>query len=144
MILSTSYRGKEFFRIGYYVYNNYIDKELLENPPEKVNIDALQRNILSEKPRITRFQINWGDEKMDEETEKTGTAVAGTEGPSLLQEKVSAYQENFGMWQEYQGTLNANEKNTVQDSCKEESSNPFYVSNSDNYDSTGLYFKAAF
>ena len=59
MILTVAYRGKEFFRIGYYVYNNYVDTELIENPPEQVAIDKVYRNVLADKPRITRFDIQW-------------------------------------------------------------------------------------
>jgi hypothetical protein len=29
------------------------------NPPDKVDISKLQRNILFEKPRITKFNIDW-------------------------------------------------------------------------------------
>ena len=65
-MLTVSYKGAEFFRIGYYVYNNYIDPELLENTPEKVIIEKVHRNILADKPRITRFEIEW--EKQPEET----------------------------------------------------------------------------
>ena len=64
IILSTSYKGKEFFRIGYYVYNNYVDPVLLETPPEAIKLDAVYRNIFVDKPRITRFNLDW-DEKKD-------------------------------------------------------------------------------
>jgi histone chaperone ASF1 len=33
VILSCSYVGNEFFRVGYYVNNSYEDPELMENPP---------------------------------------------------------------------------------------------------------------
>jgi len=49
--------------VGYYVYNSYIDPELIENDPPEVLIDRVQRNILADKPRITRFNINWGDDE---------------------------------------------------------------------------------
>ena len=46
VLLTCSYRGKEFVRIGYYVNNEYTDPELNENPPtqpvfQKVIIDIL-------------------------------------------------------------------------------------------------------
>jgi histone chaperone ASF1 len=41
------------------VNNDYADPFLLENPPPKVDISKLQRNILADKPRITRFPIDW-------------------------------------------------------------------------------------
>ena len=66
IILSVSYKEQEFFRVGYYVYNTYTDPELIENPPEQLQIDKIARNILADKPRITRFDIKWGDDKDEE------------------------------------------------------------------------------
>jgi hypothetical protein len=71
LIISVSYKEQEFFRVGYYIYNTYIDPELIENPPETVLIDKISRNILSDKPRITRFDIKWGDEKEEENQAST-------------------------------------------------------------------------
>jgi len=51
--------GREFVRVGYYVNNDYIDEELRENPPPQVDFSKLYRNILVEKPRVTRFLIEW-------------------------------------------------------------------------------------
>ncbi len=59
IILSVSYKKQEFFRVGYYVYNQYVDAELIENDPPEVLIDRVQRSILADKPRITRFPIQW-------------------------------------------------------------------------------------
>lgn len=33
IILTVSYRNAEFFRVGYYVYNQYTDPELIINDP---------------------------------------------------------------------------------------------------------------
>jgi len=63
----VTYRQQEFFRIGYYVYNNYVEPELLENPPDQVILDKVVRNILIDKPRITKFDIKWGDEPEKDE-----------------------------------------------------------------------------
>ncbi|ORX94319.1 histone chaperone ASF1A-like protein [Basidiobolus meristosporus CBS 931.73] len=57
ILLTCSYREREFVRVGYYVNNEYMDEELKENPPEKIEFDKLYRNILAEKPRVTRFPI---------------------------------------------------------------------------------------
>lgn len=62
VLLTCSYRGKEFVRVGYYVNNEYNDPELRENPPSIPQFDKLQRNILATDPRITKFKINWGDD----------------------------------------------------------------------------------
>lgn len=62
ILLSCSYDGREFVRVGYYVNNEYDDEELRENPPAKVQVDHVVRNILAEKPRVTRFNIVWDNE----------------------------------------------------------------------------------
>ena len=54
-------------RVGYYVNNEYEDPELRENPPEKVDLSKVVRNILSEKPRVTRVPIRW--DNLDESPE---------------------------------------------------------------------------
>jgi histone chaperone ASF1 len=59
VLVTCSYRSREFVRVGYYVNNDYADPMLLENPPAKVDVAKLQRNILADKPRVTRFPIDW-------------------------------------------------------------------------------------
>lgn len=61
VLLTCSYRGLEFVRVGYFINNEYIDPELRENPPTQPQFDKVQRNILGDKPRVTRFKINWDD-----------------------------------------------------------------------------------
>ncbi|XP_017143512.1 histone chaperone asf1-like [Drosophila miranda] len=61
VLLTCSYRGQEFVRVGFYVNNDYEEQEMRENPPTKPLFDKLMRNILASKPRLTRFQINWDD-----------------------------------------------------------------------------------
>lgn len=61
ILLTCSYRGQEFVRVGYFVNNDYADQELKEMPPAKPLFDKLSRNILATKPRVTRFKINWDD-----------------------------------------------------------------------------------
>ncbi|KAG7586033.1 Histone chaperone ASF1-like superfamily [Arabidopsis thaliana x Arabidopsis arenosa] len=69
LLLTCSYMGQEFFRVGYYVNNDYEDEQLKEEPPTKVLIDKVQRNILSDKPRVTKFPINFHPE--EEQTDAT-------------------------------------------------------------------------
>eukprot|EP00899_Mesostigma_viride_P022933 jgi/Mesvir1/3824/Mv19792-RA.1 len=57
LLLTCSYKGNEFVRVGYYVNNEYSDEELRENPPEQPIIERIHRNILADKPRVTKFQI---------------------------------------------------------------------------------------
>lgn len=61
VLLTCSYRGQEFVRVGYFINNDYSDQELRENPPAKPLFDKMTRNILASKPRVTRFKINWDD-----------------------------------------------------------------------------------
>ena len=61
VLLTCSYRGKGFIRVGYYVNNSYTNPELVENPPPVPLYDQLQRNILATNPRVTRFKIDWDD-----------------------------------------------------------------------------------
>ncbi|EOD12374.1 hypothetical protein EMIHUDRAFT_67088 [Emiliania huxleyi CCMP1516] len=51
--------GVLFRRAGYYVNNEYDAPELNESPPEPPLHDRLVRTILAEKPRVTRYQIDW-------------------------------------------------------------------------------------
>ena len=80
VLLTCSYRGKEFIRVGYYVNNSYTDPELVENPPAVPQYDKLQRNILATNPRVTRFKIEWDEHRQDagcssgENVEESSTA----------------------------------------------------------------------
>ena len=56
-------------RVGYYVNNEYEDQEMRDNPPEKVDLTKIVRNILSEKPRVTRVPIRWDNLDLDENIE---------------------------------------------------------------------------
>ncbi|XP_041133434.1 histone chaperone ASF1-like [Polyodon spathula] len=68
VLITCTYRGQEFIRVGYYVNNEYTDPELRETPAVKPDFARLQRNILASNPQVTRFHINWDDsiEKMDD------------------------------------------------------------------------------
>lgn len=59
LLLSASYRGKDFVRVGYYVNNEYTDEELKANPPAEPLVEKVERNILTDKPRVTRWEIEW-------------------------------------------------------------------------------------
>ena len=41
MLVTCSYKGQEFVRVGYYVNNAYTDPEMQENPPEKHKLEAV-------------------------------------------------------------------------------------------------------
>lgn len=59
VLLTCSYDGREFVRVGYYVNNEYESDELNADPPAKPSIEKIRRNILADKPRVTRFAIKW-------------------------------------------------------------------------------------
>ncbi|KAI4132463.1 MAG: hypothetical protein LQ338_000683 [Usnochroma carphineum] len=62
ILLSCSYDDREFVRVGYYVNNEYDNEEMNDDPPAKPVIEKVRRNILAEKPRVTRFAIKWDSE----------------------------------------------------------------------------------
>lgn len=55
IIIAASYRDKEFVRVGYYVNTYYEDEAMNENPGDKVDWEKLHRNVLIEKPKVTRY-----------------------------------------------------------------------------------------
>lgn len=59
ILLTCSYDGREFVRVGYYVNNEYDSEELNAEPPAKPDTERVRRNVLAEKPRVTRFAIKW-------------------------------------------------------------------------------------
>ena len=59
ILLTCSYDNREFVRVGYYVNNEYDSEELNAEPPSKPIIERVRRNVLAEKPRVTRFAIKW-------------------------------------------------------------------------------------
>ncbi|KAL1953138.1 hypothetical protein VTO42DRAFT_3552 [Malbranchea cinnamomea] len=63
ILLTCSYDGREFVRVGYYVNNEYDSDELNAEPPAKPIIERVRRNVLAEKPRVTRFAIKWDSEE---------------------------------------------------------------------------------
>ncbi|KAL8688579.1 MAG: hypothetical protein Q9218_005548 [Villophora microphyllina] len=62
ILLSCSYDDREFVRVGYYVNNEYDNDEMNNDPPAKTVIEKVRRNVLAEKPRVTRFAIKWDTE----------------------------------------------------------------------------------
>ncbi|KFH41841.1 Histone chaperone-like protein [Hapsidospora chrysogenum ATCC 11550] len=62
ILLTCAYDGREFVRVGYYVNNEYDSEELNADPPVKPLVDRVRRNVLAEKPRVTRFAIKWDSE----------------------------------------------------------------------------------
>jgi histone chaperone ASF1 len=87
VLLTCSYRGQEFVRVGYFINNDYSDQELRENPPAKPMFDKMTRNILASKPRVTRFKINWDD------TNGSAEQVEGEAGTSEINQQANGMME---------------------------------------------------
>ncbi|EPZ34222.1 anti-silence-domain-containing protein [Rozella allomycis CSF55] len=65
VLITCSYKNREFVRVGYYTNTDYASEELRENPPENIDMSLLQRTILADQPRVTRFAIPWdGDDEI--------------------------------------------------------------------------------
>lgn len=47
VLITCTYRGQEFIRIGYYVNNEYTDPELRENPPIKPDYTQVSHTVMS-------------------------------------------------------------------------------------------------
>ena len=84
VLVTCSYKEREFVRVGYYVNNEYHDPDApvvptpntdSSNPgdmeeeevrpitlPNPIPLERIQRQILADKPRVTKFPISWGDE----------------------------------------------------------------------------------
>lgn len=79
VLLTCSYRDQEFVRVGYYVNNEYDSEELKENPPSVPQVERIERSILADKPRVTKFQIRWDDSAVP-----AAAADAGQEGGAMM------------------------------------------------------------
>ena len=88
---TTNREPAEFIRIGYYVNVEYTDEALRENPPSTPDVAKLERYIIDDQPRVTRFNVPFdeveapvmGDDMMteagEEEATITTTVMMGTQ-----------------------------------------------------------------
>lgn len=105
VLLTGSYRDEEFIRIGWYVHNVYPDTELEDDPPELPLMDKLQRVILTDAPRVTRFKISWDNPKIHEAEASSSQQVddlnSGMPSMAELQQQiVDAQQQQQAMQQQ--------------------------------------------
>lgn len=70
VLITCSYKEREFCRVGYYVNNEWIppagtvvEGEETPTPPTPLDLSQVQRQILADKPRVTKFQIAWDDKQ---------------------------------------------------------------------------------
>jgi len=86
VLVTCSYKEQEFARIGYYVNNEYAEQYDPEvGPPQPIDLNKVVRTILSDKPRVTRFPINWTGKVEDEPQQQEQQAQAQTEGAHAQQ-----------------------------------------------------------
>lgn len=85
VLLTCSYREREFLRVGYYVNNEYNVPELQENPPSIPEVEKIVRSIVGDEPRVTKFQhkFDFGDpneELASDKAEKQAQRASLMEG----------------------------------------------------------------
>lgn len=102
---------------------------MLENPPAKVKIDAVYRNILTEKPRITRFTFECGDLIMEEEAPLEKAITSYTEATSSYLSVITNYssQRDSDMTIEYE-SVPYSKDNVFEKMDQENTLNPFLQS----------------
>lgn len=57
VLITCTYRGQEFIRIGYYVNNEYTDPELRENPPLKPDYTQVKQQTHSATHLESRMKM---------------------------------------------------------------------------------------
>jgi histone chaperone ASF1 len=90
VLVTCSYREKEFVRVGYYVNNEYMEEYDEEvGPPKPLNMNKVRRSVLAEKPRVTRFPIQWGDNKDEEIENVQQNGQVSMEGQTMEEAKMA-------------------------------------------------------
>ena len=60
VLVTCSFKSREFIRVGYYVNNSLKDPPPEgEEPPKTADPKDIVRTLLADKPRVTRFPIEW-------------------------------------------------------------------------------------
>lgn len=97
VLLTCSYKGQEFIRVGYFINNEYNDPEIREeNLPSPPQFDKVTRNILASEPRVTRFKINW--EEPNQQENATAPEIAAESNEQLNNVEVPVLNENSNSW----------------------------------------------
>ena len=79
VLVTCSYKEQEFVRVGYYVNNEYTEEYDPEvGPPSPLDMTKVVRQILADKPRVTRFPINWCSGVHNQTSEQTQGVNHGT------------------------------------------------------------------
>ena len=94
VLVTCSYKEREFIRVGYYVNNELPMVEGQEEPPafEPSRLAEVQRQILADKPRVTKFPIPW--DQTEQASMENTEAAAGRD--AMVQEKMAASAPDTG------------------------------------------------
>lgn len=102
ILVTCSYREEEFVRVGYYVNNEYTTEEMdmgqegegevgapptPPTPPTPLDMTKVVRTILADKPRVTRFPINWGDLTKEQEQLQQQQQIQQADEPMVTEEE---------------------------------------------------------
>lgn len=90
ILLCCSYNEQEFFRCGFYLNITYDNEEMNINRPEKIEINHLVRNLLADKPRIVRYEIDWEGENEKKDNKNDGAGHFMFNEGKMNQEKFKA------------------------------------------------------
>jgi histone chaperone ASF1 len=100
VLVTCSFREREFVRVGYYVNNEYTGEYAdgsgggehgggAPPPPKPLDLNLVTRQILADKPRVTKFPIPWGDNNNNNNANdgtEQGDVMEGERGKDGLME----------------------------------------------------------
>ena len=85
VLVTCSYREKEFVRVGFYVNNEYAEEYDEERgPPRPLDMGKVRRVVLADKPRVTRFPIQWGDKDEAAAGQQPSATLGDEEGRGTI------------------------------------------------------------
>ncbi len=95
VLVTCSFREREFVRVGYYVNNEYTGEYAdgsgggehgggAPPPPKPLDLNLVTRQILADKPRVTKFPIPWGDNNNNNKQQAAAAAVGGGGGGEIF------------------------------------------------------------
>lgn len=90
VLVTCSYMEREFVRVGYYVNNEYVGEYNEETGPpslSQMDMKLVQRQILSDKPRVTKFPISWGKEDLQQQQQQQQQTPEPMDHTAAMQEE---------------------------------------------------------
>jgi histone chaperone ASF1 len=86
VLVTCSYREREFVRVGYYVNNEYEGEayDVEKGPVGHIDLSKVTRQILADKPRVTKFPIPWGDSHVVVSQNNAQVSVSGSPSSSVM------------------------------------------------------------